>query len=94
MCYIQAPQEDTHLEEMEEMQSRLDAQSSQIASLTAKLEEKDKELVFNERQLKEQKNMNAALENKLTEYMDALDHQSKVELPVCTYTCIYTCTCT
>lgn len=89
MCYIQAPQEDTHLEEMEEMQSRLDTQSSQIASLTAKLEEKDKELVFNERQLKEQKNMNAALENQLTEYMDALDHQNKVE-----FTCVHTYTCT
>lgn len=68
---IQQPPDDTHLEEVEEVQS-------QIESLSSKLEEKDREILFQERQLKEMKNMNAALENQLTEYMDALEHQNKV----------------
>ena len=60
------------------MRSRLDILTAQISSLSTKLEEKDREMVFQESQLKEMKNMNAALENQLTEYMDALELQNKV----------------
>ena len=75
---MQPTNEDTHLEEFEEMRSRLDVLTAQISSLSTKLEEKDREMVFQESQLKEMKNMNAALENQLTEYMDALELQNKV----------------
>ena len=72
------------------MKSRLDILTAQIDSLSTKLEEKDKEMVFQESQLKEMKNMNAALENQLTEYMDALELQNKVQQ--CTCTCMSTYT--
>ena len=51
-----------------------------MASLSAKLQEKEGEREVKEAVLKEMKNMNAALENQLTEYMDALDHQNKVRV--------------
>ena len=60
------------------MKSRLDVLTAQIDSLSTKLEEKDKEMGFQEKQLKEMKNMNAALDNQLTKYMDALELQNKV----------------
>ena len=52
--------------------------------LQSKLEEKATELQFQEAQVKEMKNMNAALENQLTEYMDALEDQNKVHVHVYT----------
>lgn len=60
------------------MKSRLDVLTAQIDSLSTKLEEKDKEMGFQEKQSKEMKNMNAALDNQLTKYMDALELQNKV----------------
>lgn len=52
--------------------------TAQVATLLDKLREKEGEMEVKEAQLKEMKNMNAALENQLTEYMDALEHQNKV----------------
>ena len=84
--FIQAA-EDPGLEAEEELHSRITVLNMQLESLTAKFEEKDRELVAQERQIKEMKNMNAALENQLTEYMDALEHQNKVRIQ-CTFMCI------
>ena len=67
--------------EEEELHSQIAALNTQLESLTAKFDEKDRELVAQERQIKEMKNMNAALENQLTEYVDALKHQKKVSTP-------------
>ena len=61
-----------------ELQTELDRVRAELEALSAKLEERGREMEFQEGQLKEMKNMNAALENQLTEYMDALDHQNKV----------------
>ena len=85
--FIQAA-EDPGLEAEEELHSRIAALNTQLESLTAKFEEKDRELVAQERQIKEMKNMNAALENQLTEYMDALEHQNKVKMQ-----CLFSSTC-
>ncbi|CAI8049861.1 hypothetical protein GBAR_LOCUS27449 [Geodia barretti] len=51
--------------------------SAEITSLTAQLKEREEEVRVKEDQLKEMKNMNAALENQLTEYMDALELQNQ-----------------
>ena len=67
--------------EVEELHSQIAALNTQLESLTTKSEEKDCELVAQERQIREMKNMNAALENQLTEYIDALKHQKKVSTP-------------
>ena len=55
--------------------------NAQIESLTVKVEGKDRELVDFERQLQEMKDRNTALENQLTEYMAAMQEQTKVVLP-------------
>ena len=52
--------------------------SAEVTSLTAQLKEREEEVKGKEAQLKEMKNMNAALENQLTENMDALELQNQV----------------
>ena len=58
----------------------MDIISAEVASLNAAMAEREGEVLAKETLLKEMKNMNAALENQLTEYMDALDHQNQVRL--------------
>ena len=53
--------------------------SAEITSLTAQLKEREEEVRAKEDQLEEMKNMNTALENQLTEYMDALELQNQVK---------------
>ena len=58
----------------------MDIISAEVASLNVAMAEREGEVQAKEKLLKEMKNMNAALENQLTEYMDALDHQNQVRL--------------
>ena len=54
--------------------------SVEVASLKAALAEREGEVQAKETLLKKMKNMNAALDHQLTEYVDALDHQNQVGL--------------
>ena len=73
-------QEELKIEELEDVRSQVDIISAEVASLNAAMAEREGEVLAKETLLKEMKNMNAALENQLTEYMDALDHQNQVRL--------------
>ena len=73
-------QEELRIEELEDVRSQVDVMSAEVASLKAALAEREGEVQAKETLLKEMKNMNAALENQLTEYVDALDHQNQVGL--------------
>ena len=73
-------QEELKIEELEDVRSQVDIISAEVASLKAAMAEREGEVLAKETLLKEMKNMNAALENQLTEYMDALDHQNQVRL--------------
>ena len=58
--------------------SELDVKSAEVTSLMAQLKEREEEVNEKDAQLNEMKNMNAALENQLTEYMDFLE-QNRVK---------------
>lgn len=68
-------------DQLDDAKSQLDVKSAEITALSAQLKEREEEMNAKEAHLKEMKNMNAALENQLTEYMDALDHQNQVRTP-------------
>ena len=72
--YIQAAEEELH--------SQIATLNTQLESLTAKSDEKDRELVAQERQIKDVKNMNAALENQLTEFFPSQHQLMKGVWPV------------
>ena len=80
------------MESEEATRSQVAVLNAQIESLTVKVEGKDRELVDLERQLQELKDRNTALENQLSEYMAAMQEQSKVVLSFNFMYC--TCTCT
>ena len=80
------------MESEEATRSQVAVLNAQIESLTVKVEGKDRELVDLERQLQELKDRNTALENQLSEYMAAMQEQSKVHV-VLSFNFMY-CTCT
>ena len=72
-------QDERLADRLDEARSELDVMSAEITSLTAQLKEREEEVRAKEDQLEEMKNMNTALENQLTEYMDALELQNQVK---------------
>ena len=77
-CISSQEEEGLEAEAEEALQAELIALGQQVEVLTAKVEGKDREMVEMERELEEMKNKNVALENQLTEYMEAMHEQTKV----------------